>query len=73
MMEIPSDIKGLEKSITSSLTKVIVRGATAISAFWGRKVFVTIVVNPEQRNAKQESNGEPGSGLICLLNTITLG
>lgn len=34
-MEIPSDIKGLEKSITSSRTRVMVNGATAISAFWG--------------------------------------
>lgn len=51
----------------------MVRGATAISAFWTTKVFVTIVVNPEQRHVKQESNGEPGSDLICLFNTITLG
>lgn len=37
MMEIPKDMKGLEKSITSSRTRVIVRGATAISAFWWRE------------------------------------
>lgn len=33
MMEIPRDMKGLEKSITSSRTNVMVSGATAISAF----------------------------------------
>lgn len=32
MMEIPRLIKGLEKSMTSSRTNVMVRGATAISA-----------------------------------------
>lgn len=38
MMEIPNDMKGLEKSITSSRTSVIVRGAIAISAFcWRHK------------------------------------
>lgn len=36
MMEIPKDMKGLEKSITSSRTRVIVRGAIAISAFCRR-------------------------------------
>lgn len=36
-MEIPRDMKGLEKSITSSRTKVIVRGATAMSAFYQAK------------------------------------
>lgn len=36
MMEIPKDMKGLEKSITSSRTRVMVRGAMAISAFWMR-------------------------------------
>jgi len=35
MIEMPSDMKGLEKSITSSRTNVIVNGATAISAFCG--------------------------------------
>lgn len=34
MMEMPKLMKGLEKSITSSRTRVIVRGATAISALW---------------------------------------
>lgn len=33
MIEIPRLMKGLEKSITSSLTRVIVNGAIAISAF----------------------------------------
>ncbi len=33
MMEIPKLMNGFEKSMTSSLTKVIVSGATAISAF----------------------------------------
>lgn len=36
MMEIPKDMKGLEKSITSSRTRVMVRGAMAMSAFWKR-------------------------------------
>lgn len=35
-MEIPKDMKGLEKSITSSRTRVIVSGATAMSAFCWR-------------------------------------
>lgn len=30
-------MNGLEKSITSSRTKVIVKGATATSALWGEK------------------------------------
>lgn len=33
MIDIPRLIKGFEKSITSSLTRVIVNGAIAISAF----------------------------------------
>ena len=33
MIEIPRLIKGFEKSITSSLTRVMVNGAIAISAF----------------------------------------
>lgn len=37
MIEIPRDMKGLEKSITSSRTKVMVRGATAMSAFYQTK------------------------------------
>lgn len=37
MMEMPSDMKGLEKSMTSSRTNVMVKGATAISAFCGGK------------------------------------
>lgn len=37
MMDIPRDMKGLEKSITSSRTKVMVRGATAMSAFYSGK------------------------------------
>lgn len=37
MMDIPRDMKGLEKSITSSRTKVMVRGATAMSAFYPGK------------------------------------
>ena len=38
MIEIPRLMKGFEKSITSSLTRVIVNGAMAISAFCkGRK------------------------------------
>lgn len=34
IMEMPKLINGLEKSITSSRTRVMVRGATAISALW---------------------------------------
>lgn len=37
MMDIPRDMKGFEKSITSSLTRVMVSGATAISAFCQRE------------------------------------
>lgn len=37
MIEMPSDMKGLEKSMTSSRTNVMVKGATAISAFCGGK------------------------------------
>lgn len=37
MIEMPKLMKGLEKSMTSSRTKVIVRGAIAISAFYKRK------------------------------------
>jgi hypothetical protein len=37
MIEMPKLIKGLEKSMTSSRTNVIVRGAMAISAFYKRK------------------------------------
>lgn len=37
MMEIPKLINGLEKSITSSRTKVIVKGATATSALCKKK------------------------------------
>ncbi len=37
MIEIPRDMNGLEKSITSSRTKVMVRGATAMSAFYQTK------------------------------------
>ena len=37
MMEIPKDMKGLEKSITSSRTRVMVNGATAMSAFYKRR------------------------------------
>lgn len=37
MMEIPRDMNGFEKSITSSRTKVMVSGATAISAFCKEK------------------------------------
>lgn len=37
MIDMPKLMKGLEKSMTSSRTKVIVRGATAISAFYKRK------------------------------------
>lgn len=33
MIDIPRLIKGFEKSITSSLTRVMVNGAIAISAF----------------------------------------
>lgn len=42
MIEIPRLMKGLEKSITSSLTRVIVNGAIAISAFCkGKKGKIT--------------------------------
>lgn len=37
IIDMPKLMKGLEKSMTSSRTKVIVRGAIAISAFYKRK------------------------------------
>lgn len=45
IMDIPKLIKGLEKSMTSSRTKVMVRGATAISAFYKEKRNIDVQIN----------------------------
>lgn len=45
MIDMPKLMKGLEKSMTSSRTKVIVRGAIAISAFCKRKDTENTQVN----------------------------
>ena len=62
MMEIPKDMKGLEKSITSSRTRVMVNGATAISAFYKRK-------RQQSEAEKRRENDESSAWMrVILLN-----
>lgn len=65
MMEMPKDIKGFEKSITSSRTRVMVSGATAISAFWGEKSNGS-AVSLQRRHVKQHTEARFLSSGVCL-------
>lgn len=63
MMDIPRDMKGFEKSITSSLTRVMVSGATAISAFCQRE--------REQKKERESEKRQTEKCFIQLLHVKT--